>query len=102
METPLERARAKCEELERELKRSPDFQLYLLTRSRSDQARMESVLMEIPKFALWFRLARSVKQARGQFDGGTARVDAQGIGEQRACELLVKQPVLDDVNSSTT
>ena len=69
METPEKCALAKCEELERELKRSPDFQLYLLTQSRSDRARMESVLIEIPKFALWLTLARSVKRVRGQFDG---------------------------------
>jgi hypothetical protein len=47
----LELARAKCEQLERELRRSPDFQLYLLTEPGHDRARMESVLMEIPQFA---------------------------------------------------
>jgi hypothetical protein len=66
METPLQRAQAKCEQLERELRRSPDFQLYLLTKSRLDQARMESVLMEIPQFALWRALIKSVKRARRQ------------------------------------
>jgi len=86
METPLERALAKCEELERELKRSPDFQLYLLTKSRSDLARMESLLMEIPKFALWLTLARSVKRARGQFDSDAVRVDLQAIEQHRACD----------------
>jgi hypothetical protein len=62
MNTPLERARAKCEQLERELGRSPDFQLYLLTKSRLDRARMESVLMEIPQFVLWRTLTRSVEE----------------------------------------
>ena len=61
METPLERAQAKCEQLERKLKRSPDFQLYLLTKSLRDRARMENLLMEIPQFALWRKLARSVE-----------------------------------------
>ena len=69
METPEKRALAKCEELERELKRSPDFQLYLLTQSRSDRVRMERLLIEIPMFALWLTLQRSVKRPRAQFDG---------------------------------
>ena len=61
MKTPLERAQAKCEQLERELRRSPDFHLYLLTKSLRDRARMESVLMDIPQFALWRTLTRSVE-----------------------------------------
>jgi hypothetical protein len=64
METPLQLVQAKCEQLERELRRSPDFQLYLLTKSRPDQARMEAVLMEIPQFALWRTLISSVERAR--------------------------------------
>ena len=61
MKTPLEHAQAKCEQLERELRRSPDFHLYLLTKSLGDRARMESVLMEVPQFALWRTLRRSVE-----------------------------------------
>jgi hypothetical protein len=64
MDTPLERAEVKCEKLESDLRKSPDFQLYLLTESRRDRARMESVLMEIPQFALWRTLTRSVRSAR--------------------------------------
>lgn len=37
-ETPLDRARAKCEQLERELRKSPDFQLYLFAKSRKNRA----------------------------------------------------------------
>jgi hypothetical protein len=66
METPVERAQAECAQLERELKRCPDFQLYLLTESHRDRARMESVLMEIPQFALWRTLMRAVKYASHQ------------------------------------
>jgi len=61
VETPLQRALAKCQQLERELRKSPDFQLYLLTRSRLDRARMENILLEIPQFKLWHTLRRSVE-----------------------------------------
>ena len=64
VDTPLDRARVKCEQLERELKRSPDFQLYLLAESPRDRARMESLLMEIPQFALWHILTGSIERAR--------------------------------------
>jgi len=60
-DTPLERARAKCEDIERELKKSPDFHLYLLTTSRKDRARMERLLQEIPEFRLWRTLMRSIE-----------------------------------------
>jgi hypothetical protein len=57
---PLVHARAKCEHLERELRKSPDFQLYLLSRSRKDRVRMERVLMRIPGFKLWHELMNSI------------------------------------------
>ena len=38
--------------------------LYLLTKSRNGRARVESVLMEIPRFALWRTLTNSVERAR--------------------------------------
>ena len=53
IETPLQRARAKLEQIERELKKSPDFQLYVIAKSRKDRARMRRVLMQIPHFKLW-------------------------------------------------
>jgi len=62
-ETPLDRARAKCEQLERELRKSPDFQLYLVVKSRNGRAQMESLLMEIPAFRLWRTLANSIELA---------------------------------------
>jgi hypothetical protein len=43
---PLDRARVRREQLERELKKCPDFQLYLITEARGDRARMEHLLME--------------------------------------------------------
>ena len=76
----LELARAKCEQLERELRRSPDFQLYLLTEPGHDRARMESVLMEIPQFALWIALRRSVEFARSELIGSPGlRLSQDGL-----------------------
>jgi len=63
METPLERAHAKCEEIERELRKSPDFQLYLITTSRKDRARMERLLNEMPEFWLWRTLKRAIERS---------------------------------------
>jgi hypothetical protein len=63
-ERPLHRAQEKCEELERELKKSPDFHLYLLTKSRKDRKRMERVLMTIPTFRLWRALKTTVVRPR--------------------------------------
>ena len=64
MDTPFDLAKLKCDQLERELRRSPDFQLYLITESPSDRARMESVLMEIPQFALWRALTQTIESIR--------------------------------------
>jgi hypothetical protein len=49
----LDRAQAKREEIERELRRCPDFQLYLITKSPKEQARMQRLLMQIPAIRLW-------------------------------------------------
>ena len=65
-ETPLDRAIAKRDEIELELRKSPDFQLYLITKSRRHRARMKQLLMEIPNFKLWCRLATSVARAQRQ------------------------------------
>jgi len=43
---PLVRVRAKCEQLERELRKSPDFRLYLLSKSLKDRARSERMMMQ--------------------------------------------------------
>jgi DNA-binding transcriptional MocR family regulator len=56
----------KREELERELKKSPDFQLYLMTTSSKDRARMERLLLEVPIFRLWHRLTMSIRQETTQ------------------------------------
>lgn len=52
------------EYLERQLKKSPDFHLYLLTRSRQDRARMERVLLQIPAFRRWHLLTSMTQPAR--------------------------------------
>jgi hypothetical protein len=57
---PLDRAQARCEQLERQLKKSPDFQLYLITKAPNDRARMERLLMEDPGFRLWRVLTNSI------------------------------------------
>jgi len=57
---PLDRALAKRSQLERELKKCPDFQLYLITKAANDRARMERVLMENPAFRLWRLLTNSL------------------------------------------
>ena len=64
METPLDRAIAKRDEIELELRKCPDFQLYLITKSRRLRARMEQLLMKIPNFKLWRTLATSVARAQ--------------------------------------
>jgi hypothetical protein len=61
---PIDRACAKREELERELRKCPDFQLYLMTESQKDRARMERLLLEVPNFRLWHVLTHSIKWAR--------------------------------------
>jgi hypothetical protein len=52
-ELSLDCARARSEQLECELKKCPDFQLYLITKATNDRARMERLLMENPGFRQW-------------------------------------------------
>jgi hypothetical protein len=66
MATPLARARAKLEEIERELRKYPDFHLYLLAKTQQDRMRMEAILISIPAFALWHKLHHSVARATGR------------------------------------
>jgi hypothetical protein len=61
-ERPIDRACEKREELERELKKSPDFQLYLMTTCPKDRARMERLWLEVPTFRLWHLLTNSIRQ----------------------------------------
>jgi len=60
MSTPLARAQAKLREIEQELGKYPDFQLYLMAGTRKERARMERLLMGIPAFALWRKLRDSI------------------------------------------
>jgi hypothetical protein len=65
----LDRAQAKREQIEHELRKSPDSQLYLVAKlrlvakSRKDQARMECLPMEIPAFKLRHTLTNSNERA---------------------------------------
>ena len=63
MTTPLSRALAKLEEIERELRKLPDFHLYLLAKTETERARMEAILIKIPAFDLWHKLRNSVARA---------------------------------------
>jgi hypothetical protein len=47
------------EEIQHELKKSPDFQLYMLTAARHDRERMERLLEKLPAFRMWRRLSQS-------------------------------------------
>jgi hypothetical protein len=60
IEEALESASAKRDQIERELKKCPDFQLYLLTSSLDDRMRMELLLDENPRFRQWRVLAGRV------------------------------------------
>jgi hypothetical protein len=63
MTTPLARAQAKLQELERELGKHPDFQFYLLAKTEQDRTRMEAMLISIPAFGLWHKLRSSIALA---------------------------------------
>jgi hypothetical protein len=56
----LDHAQLRREQLERELRKCPDFQLYLITKARDDRARMEHLMMENPAFKLWRLLTNSI------------------------------------------
>jgi len=73
-ETPLDRAQEKREQIERELRKCPDFQLYLLTKSRKERARMGRLLMEIPNFRLWRALSTSIERERRRRQRAPAKV----------------------------
>ena len=47
-------------EIEDELRKSPDFQLYMLTAARHDRERMERLLEKLPAFRMWRRLSQAV------------------------------------------
>jgi hypothetical protein len=58
--TLLDRALAKRERIEGELKKHPDFQLYLIAETITDQTRMKRLLMKIPNFRLWYLLTNAI------------------------------------------
>jgi hypothetical protein len=48
------------EEIEDELRKSPDFQHYMLTAVRHDRERMERLLEKLPAFRMWRRLSQRI------------------------------------------
>jgi hypothetical protein len=61
--------RIQREEIEDELTKSPDFQLYMLAPARRDRERMERLLEKLPAFRMWRRLSQRI-------DGPTQAVPA--------------------------
>jgi hypothetical protein len=57
-------AKAKREQIECELNKCPDLQLYLVVKSQRDRARMKRLLMRIPNFRLWHVLTNSIERAQ--------------------------------------
>ena len=53
--------RVQCEGIEHELKKSPDFQLYMLTPARRDRERMERLLEKLPAFRMWRQLSQRIE-----------------------------------------
>jgi len=60
MSTPLDRARAKLEQIERELTKYPEFHLFLLAKTREERRCVEALLIAIPAFDLWRKLYTSI------------------------------------------
>jgi len=79
LERPLmDRAQGARERIERELRKSPDFQLFLITRSERDRARMKRVLMQHPSFRLWHELTQGLRRtARGDSAAGVQVIAAR-------------------------
>jgi hypothetical protein len=58
----------KRDQIELELKKCPDFHLYLLTSSIDDRMRMEQLLDHNPRFRLWRVLVGSIARALHEAD----------------------------------
>jgi hypothetical protein len=59
--------RIQREEIEDELRKSPDFQLYMLTAVRHDRERMERLLEKLPAFRMWRRLSHVSTPLRNSY-----------------------------------
>jgi hypothetical protein len=66
MHTPLANTQAKLDEIERELRKHPDFQLYLLSKTGLERASRERLLRVIPAFDLWLKLRNSIALATAE------------------------------------
>ena len=83
--TLLDRARAKREQIEGELEKHPDFQLYLITETIKDRTRMKHLLMKIPNFRLWYLLTNAIAGFETLAPRRESRsVHADTLGEQNA------------------
>ena len=63
MHTSLANTQAKLDEIERELRKYPDFQLYLLSKTGLERASREQLLRGVPGFDLWLKLRNSIALA---------------------------------------
>jgi hypothetical protein len=86
--------RAIRDKIELELKKCPDFQLYLLTRSLDDRMRMERLLDQNPRFRLWRVLVGSIARAVDEAD--LREKSAVSVGEDGLRMSRVNKPVFDD------
>src|SRR4051794_21150767 len=76
---PLQRAKLRSKELETELRKSPDFQLYLITKAAKERVRMEHLLLQIPEFKLWHLLRSTIRKANRE-----ARVWSKAAAKTRS------------------
>jgi hypothetical protein len=61
--------------IEHELRKLPDFQLYMLTAAPHDRERMERLLAKLPAFRAWRRLSQLIGgHARGALAAQQDRV----------------------------
>jgi hypothetical protein len=51
--------------IEKELRKLPDFQLYMLTTAAHDRERMERLLAKLPAFRAWRRQSQTIGQGGG-------------------------------------
>jgi hypothetical protein len=97
LDTPLGRARAKCDQIEHELNKSPDLQLYQLTTSRKDRARMEQMLQQIPEFVLWHTLKKTIESSKRKASPA-ARNPKMIYGETSAGHCRLSRSAASDQN----
>src|SRR4051812_15441172 len=88
LRTPLDRAKLKRDAIEGELRKCPDFQLYLLTSSPKARVRMEQILLQLPNFRLWHVLTHSIGRAELRLERSSVAELARGSGRIGAPEMV--------------